>query len=722
MSKKIIFYVAFIGLFLFLVWVTLQKGEALSSGIFGVLSHSQDTESTGTFSRSLKEFLSNFHHPLGILLLQVLVILAVSRLVGILFNMINQPAVIGEIFAGIMLGPSLLGLFLPQVSEFIFPQSSLGNLQFLSQIGLILFMFIIGMELDVNILKNKAHEAVLLSHASIIFPYFLGVLVSYFIYLDFAPQGVRFTSFALFMGIAMSITAFPVLARIIQERGLTKTPLGIIALTCAAADDVTAWCILALVIAIVKAGNAAGAAFTVLSATVYVIFMLKVVQPFLVKISRIYIRTYISKKNVNKTVIAFVFAVLFASAYLSEIIGIHALFGAFLAGVIMPDELNFKSLIAEKIEDVSIVLLLPLFFVFTGLRTQIGLINEPYHWLICLLLIGVAILGKLGGSTIAARFVGLSWKNALSIGTLMNTRGLMELVVLNIGYDLGVLSPEIFAMMVIMAVLTTFLAGPLLELINRVFKEKPEPGALTVRNRILISYARPETGVSLLKLAASLIGVNRTANAIKTLHIAHSEDLSFQDFSMLEKNHSDILDKTAEELNIKVEPIYKSAANITREIIKELSVQNSDLLLLGTAKPVFTNDILGGKIRHVIQRAKANIGVLIDRGLLKVENVLFVIHENSDMYLLKYITDMLASPGLKLTVYDPDKLLSDAAFAEKLPDEFNKRLCVSDDLILEKTYLDKHDLLVISNTYWKKTYRMLKRTESLSSILIVTPR
>jgi Kef-type K+ transport system membrane component KefB len=292
--------------------------------------------------------------------------------------------------------------------------------------------------------------------------------LSYFIFRDFAPGNITFISFSLFMGIAMSITAFPVLARILKERELSKTPLGILAITCAAADDATAWCLLAIVIPIAKAGSLFSSLFTVLITILYCAFMLYYLKPLLKKVST----HHIDKDKINRSIVAIAFFILLLSSYFTEIIGIHALFGAFMAGLIMPNNFRFKELITNKIEDVSTVLLLPIFFAYTGLRTQIGLLNQSHLWLLCGIIIIIAVLGKFGGSAITARLVGRSWKESLSIGALMNTRGLMELVVLNIGYDLGILSPEIFTIMVIMAISTTLMTGPLLDLINYLFRVK----------------------------------------------------------------------------------------------------------------------------------------------------------------------------------------------------------------------------------------------------------
>jgi Kef-type K+ transport system membrane component KefB len=329
-------------------------------------------------------------------------------------------------------------------------------------------MFIIGMELDLKAIGKQAYAAVIISHASIIIPYTLGMGLAYYIYRDYAPAGISFLSFALFMGIAMSITAFPVLARILQEKGLTRSKLGAMALTCAAADDLTAWCLLAAVIALVKSGSSLSVLYTIGLAVAYVLIMLKLVRPFLERLSHV----YDNKEKKRTPIIALLFVILIISSYITSIIGIHALFGAFIAGVIMPSSFSFRKIVIDKIEDVSIILLLPLFFVMTGLRTQVGLLNEGHLWVTFGWILLVAVAGKFGGSALAAKMVGQSWKESFSIGVLMNTRGLMQLIVLNIGYDLGILSPEIFAMMVLMALVTTFMTGPALDLINWAMPDK----------------------------------------------------------------------------------------------------------------------------------------------------------------------------------------------------------------------------------------------------------
>ena len=352
--KDSFFYLSIIGGFSALIYWIILKGKTLETGQNIVSKHAEN----GHWNDFLTSMSHNLQHPLSILLAQIVTIILVARFFGWVCRKIGQPTVIGEMIAGIVLGPSLIGMYFPEFSAMLFPKDSLGNLQFLSQIGLILFMFVIGMELDLKALKNKAHDAVVISHASIIIPFALGLGLAYFIYHSFAPAGVEFLSFGLFLGIAMSITAFPVLAGIVRERGIHKTKLGAIVITCAAADDITAWCILAAVIAIVKAGSFTSSLYVIALAVFYVILMLKVVRPFLKKVGDL--RS--TRESLSKPIVAIFFLTLLLSSYVTELIGIHALFGAFLAGAIMPENNKFRSIFIEKVEDVSVVVLLTLFF------------------------------------------------------------------------------------------------------------------------------------------------------------------------------------------------------------------------------------------------------------------------------------------------------------------------------------------------------------------------
>ncbi len=403
----------------------------------------------------------NLGTPLAHLFVQFLVIIVAVQFFGRVFTQLGFPAVIGEMMAGIFLGPSLFGLLAPGAFAFVFPAQSLGTLQMLAQIGVCLFMFVIGMEVNMNHLRSKAASAVAVSHASIVVPFLMGVTLAMFLYADMAGPTATFTSFALFMGISMSITAFPVLARILQDRGITNTPLGSLALTCAAVDDVSAWTIMAFVVAISSANGLGGVVVTLALVAIFVVVMVFGVRHLL---PRLIDKRELSEGEASHGTLALVLWVIVASAFFTESIGIHALFGAFLAGTIMPSSAAFRKHLGNRIEKFSSVLLLPLFFVFTGLRTRVDLLNDLSSVLLCLLIIAVATAGKLGASAVAARMTGNGWRESLQIGALMNTRGLVELIALNIGYDMGILSPRIFTMLVIMALTTTIMTGPLLTL------------------------------------------------------------------------------------------------------------------------------------------------------------------------------------------------------------------------------------------------------------------
>ncbi len=469
MKKVSLFYLLTLLICVAGVWLVLQEGKRLESRRAAVGQASAGADSAAAFvgtrpakvDAGLAQTLNdNLKSPLGRLLIQLIVVVFVARSFGALATRLGQPAVIGEMIAGIVLGPSVVGSLFPGASQFLFPAASLGNLRLLSQIGVVLFMFVVGMEMDVGHLRNRAQTALVVSHAGIVAPFLLGVVVALALYRETASSKVPFLPFALFIGVAMSITAFPVLARIISERQLTKTFLGGTALTCAAVNDVAAWSILAFVVAVAQAGSLTGSALTLLLVAAFAAVMLAVAKPLL---SRLPV-AWLEPRQGGKGLIAAALIFLLLCALFTELIGIHALFGAFLAGVVMPDKASVREHLIERLESFSTVFLLPIFFAFTGLRTQIGLLDGWSSWGLCLLVTGTATLGKLGGSLLAARWTGMNWSGAFCLGALMNTRGLVELIVLNIGYDMGILSPTVFAMMVVMALVTTCMTGPLLSL------------------------------------------------------------------------------------------------------------------------------------------------------------------------------------------------------------------------------------------------------------------
>jgi Kef-type K+ transport system membrane component KefB len=399
---------------------------------------------------------------LFLLVLQICLILLVSRVVGTLFRFVGQPRVIGEMAAGIILGPSLLGWIAPGLWSAIFPAPSLGFLNALSQVGLVLFMFIVGLEVSPSELKALGRSALIVSHASITVPFVLGVTLALFLYPRFSTGRVSFLNFSLFLGAAMSITAFPVLARILTERKLLNTTLGLMAIACAAVNDVTGWCVLAAILVPIRAQTAAPTLWITAGGTVaFAFFVIYVLRPLL----RGFEQSFQRRGTLDDDKIALLILLVLGSALVTERLGIHLLFGAFLLGAVMPKNQELVAHISGKFESVTVVVLLPLFFAFSGLRTNIGLLHGAEMWFYCGLIVMIAICGKLGGSAIAARASGINWREAAGIGVLMNTRGLMELVILNIGLDIHVISPTLFSMMVIMALTTTFMTTPLLELV-----------------------------------------------------------------------------------------------------------------------------------------------------------------------------------------------------------------------------------------------------------------
>lgn len=723
LNKTIIFYVSIISIFAVLMYWIVSIGIDLEPGKMeeNVVIDQSGLKELPAHEVFWRTFTDTLHHPLAILLLQIFSIILIARIFGFLFTRVGQPTVIGEIIAGIVLGPSLLGWLLPEVSQFIFPAQSLNNLQFLSQVGLILFMFIIGMELDLKVLRNKAHDAVVISHASIIIPYFLGMVLAYFLYVDFAPTTTSFLSFALFMGIAMSITALPVLARVIQERNLTRTHLGTIAITCAAADDITAWCLLAVVIAIAQSGTVVSALFTILLAVGYVFFMLKILRPFLRRMGNI----YYARETINKTVVAVVFLILLLSSYLTEIIGIHALFGAFMAGIIMPPNLNFRKVITEKVEDVTLVLLLPLFFVFTGLRTEIGLLNEWPLWVVCFWVIFVAVLGKFGGSAIAARFTGLSWKESLSIGALMNTRGLMELVVLNIGYDMGILSPEIFAMMVIMALATTYMTGPAIDWLEKLFPEKAEKVA-SVENekvkpyKVLLSFGPPKKGATLLGLADQMTFKSQDRVEFTALHLTPNSEIDIRMANEFERQGFQPIKESASLLGIKLNTKYKVSDAVTDDITDEANKGEYDLLLVGASQSLFSKNELGGKVKSYLEDVKCSVGVLIDHNFRYARRIVFIVGRKSDFFMMKVVKHFIKNNNSLVTIIDLHHNISkdNGIWHEivEINEQKAEAIKLENSESVNDSILINADLLLLSYETWQRkgsiNKRLLQKTPS----------
>lgn len=754
--KNLIFYTTTIGLFSILIFFILKMGRENLEMNRNISDLSTDISAWVAFGQNLLE---NISGPFAILLLQIIVILLVVKLFGWLCKLIGQASVIGEIIAGVVLGPSLLGLYFPEVSAHIFPPSSLQNISLLSQIGLILFMFIVGMELDLKVIKNRAQNAVIISHASIIFPFALGMLLAYFIYEEFTHASVSFMSFALFMGIAMSITAFPVLARIVHEKGINKSPLGSIVITCAAIDDITAWCLLAVVIAIAKAGSLSSSLFVILMAVVYVIIMFKIVRPILKRI----VDNQHAKRTITKSVMGSFVLVLFVSSYITELIGIHALFGAFLAGVIMPSNIRFRNMLTEKMEYVALIILLPLFFVFTGLRTEIGLLNSTHLWLICGLVIAVAIIGKFFGSALAARFIGQNWKDSLTIGALMNTRGLMELVVLNIGLDLGILTPEVFAMMVIMALVTTFMTSPSLSIIDRIFKKKQtELDRLAQKKyKVLVPFASSETGQKLLLVASSFLKKRQPHSELTMLHLSEGNILHQYGIVQEEKAIFKPVISEAHSLQQDINRQFEVTNNFLSSITKIANKGEYDFLLIGNKNYAHPENMLGRVIgfsnnlkynsdyffsrfgkqnkrrrglnapfddltRSIISKTDMPVGIFIDKGLVSIRHVFVAILDEDDIFVGQFLERLAGNSYVRITLWDSIGLVdSSMEFIKSIRaiKAMNPYLFQTwnNHVPIDGSILQRQDLLMTSLSSWKKLGELdAKLAKDAPSTLILT--
>jgi Kef-type K+ transport system membrane component KefB len=652
-----------------LMYLIAQKGITQHSSSQNMITHTETQSLFDDFSLFSHLSLEHIRSSIGILLLQILIILMVCRVVGLLFKKIGQPSVIGEIMAGIILGPFVLGRFFPQVSSFIFPEESFSNIQILSQFGLILFMFTIGMDLDLSVVKKRFQDTILISHASTIVPFFLGMLLAYFIYDTYARENVPFLSFALFIGISLSITAFPVLARILQERGLTKTHFGSISLASAANGDITAWCLLAAVMAYAQAGSMNSVIFTILFSLLYVAVMFFVIRPLL----RIIGDLYHNKEIVDKSLVTLMFFILLASSYATEVLGLHVLFGAFVAGMVMPENMKFRKIMNEKVEDISLALFLPLFFVYMGLKTEIGLINGWETWLLCGAFILVAIVGKFGGTLIAARLSNENWKNSLYMGALMNTRGLMELVVLAIGLEMKILTPTVFAILVLMTLVTTFMTTPLISFISLCFraseriKHSRQERLKTDTFRLLLSFGRASSGQVMLDLAYQMFSKRSEKLDVTALHLTVGQDINPRRTEDFEKYSFDPISYEANKLNLPIKKIYEVCDNAEQHICSVANEEGFDFLLVGaglsmsnlstdvsahkTWKKMFRifrrkksgdfifypGSLIKDKTRWFIEKSHCSVGIFANRDFIRAENILVVLNSATDLVLLDYV-------------------------------------------------------------------------------------
>jgi Kef-type K+ transport system membrane component KefB/nucleotide-binding universal stress UspA family protein len=564
--------------------------------------------------------------PIVLVLIDVLLVIGLSRFAGLIFSQIKQPLVIGEIVAGVMLGPSLLGLLFPTAAAFLFPPEVIPLLGILSQVGLIFFMFLIGLELDPSYLRGSLNTAILVSHVSILVPFSLGTVLSLLLFPLVSNAGVSFTAFALFLGAAMSITAFPVLARIITENNLQNSRLGTLALTCAAVDDVTAWCLLLVAIAVTRTNTMVGAMPNILASVLYIAFMLTIGRRLLRKFGPI----YDGAGKLTQSMLAAIYSLVIVSALITEMIGIHLIFGAFLLGAVMPKHEGLVRELAAKTEDFVLTFLLPIFFAYSGLRTQVGLLNSLPLWGLCGLVLLVAIAGKYVGTYLAARVSGLSKRDSSALGWLMNTRGLTELIVLNIGLNLGVITPLLFTMLVIMALVTTFMTSPLLEWTypKQLMREQMMPTQEADRPSstdysILVPIANPKSQQGLMQMAIEIArsaSHNAVVNPLSLIQF--EQDYSFENLPQeadrrirrREEKLSASLERFSAEAQPLIQPIVQLSGDVARTTHDIAIAQNTDLIVVGWHRPAFSNNRLGGRVGQILSTAPVDVAVFVDAG------------------------------------------------------------------------------------------------------------
>lgn len=714
-------------------------------GAIGYVAHlgqsldlTPQTERTTTMGQAWGIFSDSVAHHLtgtiGMLLIQILVILFVARTMGVLFRRIGQPAVIGEIVAGIMLGPSLLGQIAPGLFEWLFPTSSLGSIQLLSNFGLILFMFVVGMELRLSDIRRRFAASITISHIGIFVPFALSLPLCYYIYTEYVGMPTTtFLAFSLFVGISMSITAFPVLARIIQERGLQRKPIGKLALSTAAASDITAWLMLAGIIAISQSGSMLSMVYNLGFFLVYLGVMFGIIRPLFRMVGKLYVNSEV----ISHTLVGVIFFLLLLSSWVTELLSMHALFGAFMLGLVMPEDLSFRRIITDKVEDVSLMLLLPLFFVSSGLQTELGLISGHDTWMLLAIFTLIAVLGKVGGTYLSARLAGETPRNSIYLGALMNTRGLMELVVLAIGLEIGILSPTLYAVLVLMTVITTIMTMPMIQLINAINayrdrRREHRSELQTGKYKALISFGKPQSGIALMHLGNQLLGRGASRPELTAVHITTDTDRSTIDADSFYESNFGPLIRIAQTEGYNVDTEHIFSEHVESAIVDKLRREQYNLLLIGagirlssevsdqeayaiqrgfeskvgeislaaTEQFLSIGTLVRDKMKYFIKYAPSSVGILLNRGYTTPERILLVISNAEDLRMLSYARTLSENNAAHLDI------LATTTYADRLRTQglLPTEQLLEGDTVAERCVGATYQLVVLSYDEWLRRF------------------
>ena len=634
-----------------------------------------------------------FQNPPILLICQLTVIIVVARLFGQVARYLGQSAVVAEIVAGIVLGPSVLQIVAPAAFATLFPLSGMNTLTALSELGLVLYLFLVGMEFDLASLRRRVMPGLFISHASLLVPLGLGSGLAWLVAQELAPEAVPQWVFVAFIGVAMSISAFPMLSRMLADHGFARTRLGKLALTTAALDDLTGWGLLALIFVLGRSHSWSGTLGALGLAAGFGILMLGLVRPLLARIGQ----TASDRQRVTPGMVAFCLVSLFAAVIVAHLVGTHALFGAFVMGLCMPHRGSFSRAIAEKVEDMVTIALLPLFFVLSGLQTDIRLLADAGSWSICAGLVVVAWVGKFGGGAVAARLTGISWRDAMALGVLLNTRGLMELVVLHVGREQGIVDPPMFTMLVVMTVLTTGLTQTL---VTRLLRNPESTSSLPAAGvpsavppgiaaqgslraprtadtqahqvlsghiapqlhafRLLLCVGQRSTGPSMLDVAV-LLGSTGLGDAT-ALHISRpsertsalvSSDES-DSFSEESTNALALMMERAQERNARIVPLATQSSFPAREILAAARRKSAELIVLGWHRPVISANILGGIVGEVIADSPVPVVILVSSGQTAPQRIVGLVSDSGSGRLVRELAFRMAhASGAELVLLAP---------------------------------------------------------------------